>query len=356
MAAETDLASRHPLGQPFWKSKKMVNEPILFVQEEGKPVASGKVLFTPTAKPKLTHPDQVMTYIEGKDYIWKPGSDTIELTISSRIPFKTAAQMTPPPGSPNTLGGGLWSEGHFFHDLQVQASYEHDGVWNLPAAPFENRLSRSLGKLRSKQSLKLVALGDSITEGFNASGFRNSKAPPYQPPYAQLVADTLQERFGAPITYVNLGRAGTKAEWGLNQVEKVAAEKPDLVILAFGMNHSEPASAFDALMRKLLGAVTAACPQADVVLVSSMTSNPRGRPATHFTGYRDVLREMQTPAVALADLTSPWLELLKSKPFSDLSGNNVNHPNDFGHALYGHVICELFPATNGTDSAAPPKQ
>ena len=53
------------------------------------------------------------------------GSNTIELTTGSRIPFKTAAEMVPPPGSPNTLIGVLFSEGRFFHDLQVQVTYAH---------------------------------------------------------------------------------------------------------------------------------------------------------------------------------------------------------------------------------------
>ena len=66
------------------------------------------------------------------------------------------------------------------------------------------------------------------------------------------------------------------------------------------------------------------------------------RPAQHFIGYRDVLRQMETPTVALADVTEPWLKLLDRKPFADLSGNNVNHPNDFGHRVYAHVVCELF--------------
>jgi hypothetical protein len=52
--------------------------------------------------------------------------------------------------------------------------------------------------------------------------------------------------------------------------------------------------------------------------------------------------------VALADVTTPWLEILKKKNFSDLSGNNVNHPNDFGHRLYANVILELFPLTPET--------
>jgi len=335
-------AAEHCLGEPFWRSGKMENEPVLFVQEQGAAVASGTLLFTPTAAPRLTHPDQVTAYVEGRDYTWKKGSRTIELPPGSSIPFKTAAEMTPPPGSPNTLVGGLWHEGHFFHDLQMQATYVHDETWNDPAPPLKERLTRTLATLRSKRPLAIVALGDSITEGYNASGFAASKAPPFQPPYPQLVADTLAERFGGPVKLVNLAKAGTRAQWGLSIVDKVIAEKPDLVILAFGMNHGEAAPAFGATMKQLLEAVVQGCPEADVILVASMTSTTRMKSAKHFIDYRDVLRQMETPTAALADVTEPWLKLLERKPFADLSGNNVNHPNDFGHRLYAHVVCELF--------------
>ena len=46
----------------------------------------------------------------------------------------------------------------------------------------------------------MVAMGDSITEGFKASGFSKCAAPPYQPNYVQLVANTLEKRYGAPVT------------------------------------------------------------------------------------------------------------------------------------------------------------
>jgi len=36
------------------------------------------------------------------------------------------------------------------------------------------------------------------------------------------------------------------------------------------------------------------------------------------------------------------LELLTRKPFSDLSGNNINHPNDFSHRFYAQIIDRLF--------------
>ena len=122
-------------GQPFWRAKVMENEPVLFIRNEGKPFATGKLLFMPSAKPTIMAPDLVMKYEEGKDYVWKPGSNMIELTAGTRIPFKTSAEMVPPPGSPNTLMGVLFAEGYFFHDLQVQVSYPHVDKWPLQDAP-----------------------------------------------------------------------------------------------------------------------------------------------------------------------------------------------------------------------------
>jgi len=348
MAGDAEkVAEGMSLGEPFWRSKAMDNEPVLFIQEESKPVASGKLLFIPSAKPKITHPDLLMEYQEGKDFIWKPGSNTIELTVTSRIPFKTAAQMVPPAGSPNMFATVLHSEGHFFHDLQVQVSYWHNNdAWTLPDTPQPEQLTRVLAKLRGKQPIKLVALGDSITQGFNASGFKPSLAPPYQPCYPQLVANTLQKRFGATVTLVNLGVAGTEPGWGIQMVPKVTEQRPDLVLLAFGMNDG---GGFEQKMLKLRDDVIAANPDADIVLVAPMTMNPRFAGADGFVWKAKTLGKMVTRNVALADVTTPWIEILKKKPFSDLSGNNVNHPNDFGHRLYAQVILQLFPLTAETE-------
>lgn len=316
----------------------MVNEPVLFVQAKDAPVATGKLLFTPSGKLKITHPDLMMVYEDGKDYIWKPETGTIELTPTSRIPFKTSAQLTPG-GGPNTLTGVLWSEGHFFHDLQVQVTYEHTDEFAWKPTPSPHPLMRSLAKLKSHQPFKLVAMGDSITEGFNASGFKEVWSPPYQPNYAQLVANTLQKRFGTTVILVNFGVRGTQANLGFTQLDRLKTEKPDLITVAFGMNHGEPASAFEETNRKLLAAIQATVPEADVVLVAPMTQR---LPADKFCGYRDVLSKMVKANVALADVTTPWIEVLKKKSFSDISGNNFNHPNDFGHRLYAQVICQLF--------------
>ena len=45
--------------------------------------------------------------------------------------------------------------------------------------------------------------------------------------------------------------------------------------------------------------------------------------------------------VALADVQKVWKKLLERKDFYDLSGNGVNHPNDYGHRVYASVIFQL---------------
>jgi len=330
-------------GRPIWEAGAIQNEPLLFIQEEGQETATATLLFAPSAGFRITHPDLSMQYHLDKDYRFSPESKLVTLTVSSRIPFKTHAQMLPPKGSPNMFSDVLHSEGHFFHDLQVQASYATSEKWEgpVPAAETE-KLRNTIATLKAKEPLSIVALGDSITEGYNASGFRDLNTPPYQPPYPRLVGNTLQARFGSEVSVVNLGQAGSVSSAGLNLLKQVAAEKPDLIMVAYGMNHGEGPEQYEMNIRNLLAAVKNGNPNADVVLVASMCGNPRMFPAERFAGYRDHLKKLEGPGVAVADVTSVWAELMNKKRFSDLAGNNVNHPNDFSHRVYAQVIVQLF--------------
>jgi hypothetical protein len=76
--------------------------------------------------------------------------------------------------------------------------------------------------------------------------------------------------------------------------------------------------------------------------------NPRFAGADGFLWKAKFLGGLVTENVALANVTKPWIEILKKKNFSDISGNNVNHPNDFGYRLYAQVILDLFPVTQQT--------
>jgi hypothetical protein len=45
--------------------------------------------------------------------------------------------------------------------------------------------------------------------------------------------------------------------------------------------------------------------------------------------------------VLLADVTTIWQGLLERKSVYDLTGNGINHPNDFGHRVYADVVLSL---------------
>jgi hypothetical protein len=57
-----------------------------------------------------------------------------------------------------------------------------------------------------------------------------------------------------------------------------------------------------------------------------------------FDHYRAALAELTGDGVVLADVTRLWSELIARKDPHDLSGNGLNHPNDFGHRMYAQTI------------------
>ena len=324
---------------PLWLSKKMVHEPVLFIGEEGN--RSGRLIFTPTSMPVLTRAGDSFVYEAGKDYTWEKGSRTIRLTDHSRIPSKTPQEMRPGPGKPRSLGGVLHGEGRFFHDLQTLVTYSHKETWpDLVKA--QETLPRSLKKLRSDETFQVVTLGDSITEGYNASGFAKTQAPRNQPSYAEGFVRLLDQAFPGEVTLTNLGVAGRTAGWGLKQLDRVIAEKPDLVIIAFGMNDPVSSEQFQKTNLEILTHLKKEIPQTDLIFISGMNNNPDWRDPTKIPGFREALKAIVRPNVILADITTPWEKLLTRKNFSDLSGNNVNHPNDFGHRLYAEVLFSIF--------------
>jgi acyl-CoA thioesterase-1 len=155
----------------------------------------------------------------------------------------------------------------------------------------------------------------------------------------------LEAAYGAKVTLENLAVGGTSTDWGVTNIGKVIDAKPDLVILAFGMNDSSgrPAKDYGANTGKMIVAVKKALPEAEIILVATMLGNKDWVALKQelFPQYRDTLAGLCDPGIALADMTSIWAELLKHKQDWDLTGNGVNHPNDFGHRVYAQVLSAL---------------
>jgi acyl-CoA thioesterase-1 len=203
--------------------------------------------------------------------------------------------------------------------------------------------------LNDNESINLVVLGDSISAGANASGFIGAK--PNTPPYPDLVAHGLQALGSSRVALKNLSVGGTKSEWGVSRIPDVLLARPDLLIIAFGMNDAFHTRDTDAVspeqyrqnIGKIIKATHEARPGCEFILVAPMMGNEEwdDLQQDRFPAFRDALQELEGPGVAVADVTSLWAELLKRKDFYDLTGNGLNHPNDFGHKVYSEVILEL---------------
>ncbi|MCY2949129.1 MAG: SGNH/GDSL hydrolase family protein [Planctomycetota bacterium] len=340
------------LFKPFWQTSVMHGESVLFVKEIPAANPSASLLFVPTKVLAVRDPSQAITYIEGRDYILKPGSREITLPEGSRITFKLPQDLIRPAKSQryaltrrDGTGEILFGGGHEYHDMQATVTYEHaTGTWTdtSPAVRGEE-LARTRGLLKRKAPVTITLLGDSISTGCNASGW--AKAAPYQPPYQDLLAMNLKAVHGSAITLHNFSVGGTSTDWGVKNIDKVVATRPDLVILAFGMNDSSgrPAAQYRANILAMIEATRRTVPEAEFILVAPMLGNADWITLKQelFPQYRDALASLCGPGIALADMTKVWSGMLKHKKDRDLTGNGVNHPNDFGHRLYAQVLSAL---------------
>jgi acyl-CoA thioesterase I len=320
--------------EPFWTSTTMRGESLMFLEApDGGATAS--LLFPRVRALSLTSATGQTIFEEGRDYAVDLAAGRVRPLPESRVPATTREE----------LARLVAAEDDGFHRRQVAATYEHaGGLWagHVPGRA-DAQLARTSQRLRLSEPLTICLTGDSISEGYNASGFIG--APPLQPAYGELVAAGLEHATGSPVTFHNLAIAGWTADHGVADVERVASAGPDLVIVAYGMNDAAYASAadfganIDALMRQ----IRSSRPHAEFVLVAPMIPSPECGFVVRerFSTYRNALAELCGQGAALADMTTLWTELFARKSDFDLTGNGLNHPNDFGHRLYAQMILAL---------------
>jgi len=337
--------------KPFWTGNIIKGESLFFIKDNDE-LPKDSLLFIPEDIIFLKSATGEITYEEGIDFILS-SKKIISLPTESRIPFKTAQEMKPDPNSPQSIAGCrdgehhlLFGEGHFFHDLQVEVTYKHKGnEWTEPIPEYSlDKLPKLQNRLLNENPFKVVLFGDSISAGGNASGFTGAK--PFMPPYGDLVVNELKRFYGCEIEYKNHSVGGTASEWGLQNIGIVADEKPDLVIIAFGMNDASgrvTPERYRMNIQNQMDAIKEVNSDVEFILVSTMIGNPEWTASSPdlYPIYRDELNSLCKEGVILADITTIWTEILKHKSYASLTGNGVNHPNDFGHRIYAQVILAL---------------
>lgn len=258
----------------------------------------------------------------------------------------------PAAGKPLPLQSIVLMEGTWYHERQIEVTYEpasRDWPYPAPRSSLAD-LPRLKKLLAAKNPVRVVLFGDSISLGGNASKVQGGW--PYQPCFGELVAWQLERQTGSKVTYMNHSRGGAGAAYGASQAEsQVGWFKPDLAIIGFGMNDRRPErqKTFRADMEKILDTIRASSPDTEFVIVTPILNNPKQPDKGEaILAIRDETFKISRPGVAFADVTSVEQELVRHKNYLDLSGNGANHPNDFMQRIYAQRILEvLIPAADG---------
>jgi D-alanyl-lipoteichoic acid acyltransferase DltB (MBOAT superfamily) len=98
-------------------------------------------------------------------------------------------------------------------------------------------------------------------------------------------------------------------------------------------------------IKTLIERTQAALPEVEIVLVATML--PNAETFKFWAGqylFEDAYRRLLLPShpeLALVPMTSVHAALLEKKQYRDMTGNNVNHPNDFLARAYAHTILRV---------------
>ncbi|MEQ9407078.1 MAG: SGNH/GDSL hydrolase family protein [Fuerstiella sp.] len=338
--------------KPFWLSQVVYDEPVLFVRDAEDQVAKASLLF-PVQKIIAVHDASgEVSFQPDTDFQFEPGRRQIVVPHGSRIVSYAAKDLRRPAGSQKYRlthrdGNGeiLFGAKLEYHNMQTMVTYvKAVDEWPVKMPKFDaDVLPRTVQRLQTAQPVSIVLLGDSISTGCNASGW--GEGAPYQPPWQDLLLMHLQHCCEGDVRLTNLAVGGTSTPWGLTMIDQVVAQKPDLVLLAFGMNDSAGRSAaeYGQNTAAMIAKIREGRPEAEFILIASMLGNRDWTTLKHdvFPDYRNELAKLAGRGIALADMTSVWTEFLKRKKDRDLTGNGVNHPNDFGHRVYAQVLAAL---------------
>ncbi len=338
--------------RPVWQGNTVEGEPVLFIRDPKTGLAKASLLFPARKILSVQNSTGDIAYEEGRDYHWKRESRELMLPANSRIVSRTLAELRRPAGSQKYAlthrdgNGEIFFGGKLeYHNMQTCITYTHapeDWKTRLPTFN-EQALPRTIEKLRAHKPVSIVLIGDSISTGCNASGWAGEA--PFQPSFPDLLQQHLEARRQTTVRLTNLSVSGKDTRWVLSMIDDVVAPRPDLIIVAFGMNDAAGRSAleYQANTKAVMTKIRETLPQTEFILVASMLGNPNWTRLQHelFPRYRDALAELCEPGIALADMTSLWTEFFKRKQNQDLTGNGVNHPNDFGHRVYAQVLSTL---------------
>lgn len=353
---------------PFWRTNVIWNEnffPLLGSDGKRKPIS---LLYK--ADEILSIHDYTLEkeYVIGRDCEIDEDGNFVFVSGSriKRISYFYIHSKSMPSGAteathyPRWDGNGYeyWNESSELSLSTMSISYIHNDT-NQPDRPasIQKDIPNSFDKMVNGEEFRIVLLGDSVSTGAKASG--NTGVGPYADAYPEMTKKALSMKYSnANIKLINSAHGGATSDWEAEQLEKdVVPYSPDLVILSYGMNDgsADRVGYTDERFRNnMVGQIEfikEKCPDAEILLVSSLIGNPYCFKEERYAAHAKILGEIadKYDGVAFCDPQAIERFYLERKQFVDIMADNLVHPNDTGMRIIAQTLNDAFRYDNLSD-------
>ncbi|MBQ3020018.1 MAG: SGNH/GDSL hydrolase family protein [Clostridia bacterium] len=337
--------------KPIWSGEIVYNETVMLVGKGD----YAPLLYPATEILSVRSYDLQKEYVRGVDYEYDKelgaiirGSDAIPYIPTQVYYPSRAIEGKTFPCTAEDRAYIAFAEGSYFSSNQIAVTYRHGGQVCVEKPNCQKEaFSSTLAKLQNNEPVKILFYGDSITVGANSSGFVDYA--PHADIWSKMVFDSLVKKYGATnAEYVNTAVGGWTSQNGIDNLEKkVLAHNADAVFIGFGMNDGSLSPSTHAWqIKKMIDVIKERNPNVEICLVSTMLPNQevKGfyREQYAFEAeYKKLIAEYQSRGdtkICLAPVTSMHQAILEKKRYYDMTGNNVNHPNDFMARVYAQTV------------------
>jgi hypothetical protein len=276
--------------------------------------------------------------------------DTISVSAEGAVTLKKGEEAKTCPHPPENQDKGCLALANIFMSYHA-ASVQPDQIYPVGEpfpAPTAEELKRKAvlvkktrAKLQAGEPVTIVAWGDSVTSGGDASVPAKN--------YVNLFASTLQAKYPkSKITMFNAGIGGSNTNQRLPNLQKeVLAHKPDLVVIEYVNDMGMPLenlrkNYFSAIDQIHAAGAEVVIQTPHFTMLTMMGSKSLRDPdrRRNCDGLRQIALEKN---VGLSDAAKRWEHLWREGlPYITLLYNGINHPDDRGHKLFVDELMKFF--------------
>ncbi|MGY2799919.1 lysophospholipase L1-like esterase [Ewingella americana] len=294
---------------------------------------SENLLFKPTSSVLMFNQTTGVLYEAVKDYKYDKGA--ISFPAGTSVPLAPAG-FSKPVKQDKSFNVKVTPE---YQAYQIPASYKKNQSLNLA---IYGKITDLRSFIMKSNDLKITFFGDSITFGANAT---DTYSAPNQPPYVGLVSAYMSMLKGGRFAWYNPSVPGWNSSNAANDnTNRMLKLDSSVYVLAFGVNDSndEKPEIFIENMEKLIKNIKLKNKDARIVLMSPSRPNPEWilPNKEFFEGYSRGLKSLSEKYdnTTFINVTDVWNQILKRKNIWAITGNGVNHPNDYGHRVIAEAL------------------